>query len=244
MMNNLMYDLNFYINLILFILNEGYTIVDYEQVDISKQHLILRHDVDFSLDYALEMAEIEFKNNIKSIYFVLTSSEFYNIHSVSNRRAMQQILKFGHEIGLHFDASIYPENDQNLENYASNECNLIEDIIGHPLRFISFHRPPPKFLGLKYKFANRINTYQKKYFHDMGYCSDSTGIWRFGSPTENESFIKKQALQLLTHPIWWVKKKFNQPIDAIEDFFNDVHTTFKKNMSDNCLPYRKHILET
>ncbi len=44
-----------------------------------KRYLILRHDVDFSVDRALELAKIENNYGISSTYFFLLHSDFYNI---------------------------------------------------------------------------------------------------------------------------------------------------------------------
>ena len=46
----------------------------------NKFNIILRHDIDFDVDYALKMAKMENKLNIKSTYFFfLLKSNFYNI---------------------------------------------------------------------------------------------------------------------------------------------------------------------
>ena len=43
------------------------------------KRIILRHDIDFSVEYALEMARLEKSQDIEATYFFMTTSEFYNI---------------------------------------------------------------------------------------------------------------------------------------------------------------------
>ena len=71
------------------------------------RNIIMRHDVDFCPQRALEIAEIENKHKVKATYFFMINSEFYNIHSYASKKALKKISKLGHFIGLHFDASLF-----------------------------------------------------------------------------------------------------------------------------------------
>ena len=51
--------------------------------------------------------------------------------------------------------------------------------------------------------ADRRNTYESKFFKEIGYCSDSRGGWHHGSPLDHAALGEGRALQLLTHAIWW-----------------------------------------
>ena len=50
--------------------------------------VILRHDVDLSLDAALRMAELEAEAGAAATYFLMTSSVFYNLSSEEGERAL------------------------------------------------------------------------------------------------------------------------------------------------------------
>ena len=50
------------------------------------------------------------------------------------------------------------------------------------------------------------HTYEPKFVKDIGYCSDSRGGWHHGHPLSHSSVKEGKALQLLTHPIWWITK--------------------------------------
>ncbi|MGZ4395766.1 MAG: hypothetical protein ACXVZ2_10440, partial [Gaiellaceae bacterium] len=51
--------------------------------------VILRHDVDLSLDAALTMAELEAEAGAAATYFLMTRSEFYNLDSPSGAAAVE-----------------------------------------------------------------------------------------------------------------------------------------------------------
>lgn len=92
-----------------------------------KKGLVLRHDVDLSLDMALDMARAEYKNNINSTYHVLISSEAYNILSKTSKNILQQLKKMNFEIGLHFDCSAHSK--KNIISEFKKEISLLEDVI-------------------------------------------------------------------------------------------------------------------
>lgn len=78
---------------------------------------IIRHDVDMDLQEAVKMAEIENEIGIRSTFFVLLTSEYYNLLSGKNTNSVKKILELGHEIGLHFDITAY-EKDMPLSRLA------------------------------------------------------------------------------------------------------------------------------
>ena len=51
--------------------------------------LLLRHDVDLSLDAALRMAELEADAGAQATYFLMTGSVFYNLDSHEGEHAMR-----------------------------------------------------------------------------------------------------------------------------------------------------------
>ena len=70
--------------------------------------LILRHDVDLSLDAALRMAELEADAGAAATYFLMTRSIFYNLGSHEGERALGRLRELGHRVGLH---AVYPRLD-------------------------------------------------------------------------------------------------------------------------------------
>jgi hypothetical protein len=101
---------NSYCDLLNLIFDSGYTISNYHTHSSYENTCILRHDIDFDPKKAEKLAEIESsfqKAEIHSTYFVLLTSNFYNILEKSNLRHLKKIISYGHEIGLHFDETQY-----------------------------------------------------------------------------------------------------------------------------------------
>ena len=68
---------------------------------------VLRHDIDFSLKYALKVAEIEAARGFSAYYFILLTTNFYNAFSSQGRKILLRIKELGHELGVHFDPTVY-----------------------------------------------------------------------------------------------------------------------------------------
>jgi hypothetical protein len=145
--------------------------------------LLLRHDVDISLDAALGLAELEAESGAAATYFLMTRSVFYNLASVEGERAVSRLRELGHRVGLH---AVYPQLD-------------LDD------RFdpvVAWHNPDPEFM--REPVDGAVNVMQAPYFDPDHYRSDSNQHWRSGCPHEDLANGRFEWLQLLTHPEIWV----------------------------------------
>jgi len=183
--------------------DRGYAVRGFADAAPAQRHLILRHDIDYSLDAALPMAEMEAELGFHAAYFVLVRSAFYNPAAPDGARVLARLAALGHEIGLHFDAALYENDGGALDAAAARECALLEHMTGTPVATISFHRPAPALLGRSGALGGRRHAYEPRFFTEMGYCSDSGGAWHRGAPLDHPAVADGRALQLLTHPIWW-----------------------------------------
>ena len=227
-----------YRSLIMEFFKLNYSIVNFSDMDPLRAHLILRHDIDMSLEAALPIAEIEQDLGIKASYFVLLRSELYNPLSPIGIKILKKLGDLGHEVGLHFDASLYSPSISCLNSEVKRECELLEMALGEEVKTVSFHRPSSKQLKITEPLAGRIHTYQPEFFSDIGYCSDSRGGWYHGHPLEHPSVISLKAIQLLIHPIWWNLKKKLGPVEVLDDFREKRDKLVAKTLSANCDPYR------
>lgn len=87
--------------------SSGYNITNYRDYKNYDRCAILRHDIDYDLRKALSIAEIEHKHGIKSTYFLLLTSDFYNLLSRDSAEVIRTLKDMGHDIGLHFDEMKY-----------------------------------------------------------------------------------------------------------------------------------------
>lgn len=65
--------------------------------------LLWRHDVDHSLNRALDIARIDREHGISSTFFIRVRGDFYSIFERSQSELIAKIGEFGHEFGLHFE---------------------------------------------------------------------------------------------------------------------------------------------
>ena len=193
-----------YRSLIAKFLDANYRFCDFTQMNADERVVIFRHDIDFSTRAARDLAELEAELGITSTYFFLMRSPFYNIYEPATLSHIREIISFGHNIGLHFDASLYDGSFDCLDHAATQECEILEKIVGLRPEFISFHRPAKSLLGLDKKVGGRDHAYNTRFFSDFAYVSDSCGEWRFGPPDKHQAFAAGKGMQVLTHPIWWL----------------------------------------
>ena len=145
--------------------------------------LFLRHDVDLSIEAALEMAEVEAEEGVATTYLLMTRSVFYNLASRDGERAIARLRELGHQVGLH---AVHPhvELDARLD----------------PV--VAWHNPEPAFMTAP--LDGVVNVMEEKYFDPATYRSDSNHRWRSGCPHEELRAGAFPWLQLLVHPEIWV----------------------------------------
>jgi hypothetical protein len=196
----------------------GYRSVDFADVRADAPQLILRHDIDLEPAFALPVAEAERARSMSAWYFFLVRSPLYAIAAPESVRVLKELGALGHRVGLHFDAALFLDDPAILDREARWECEVLERLAGTPVEMVSFHRPRPALLGRDGRIGGRDHAYRPRYFDRIGYCSDSRGAWRHGHPLDHPAVAAGRALQLLTHPIWWVTDSRGDPNAALAAF--------------------------
>jgi hypothetical protein len=189
-------------------LNQIYEIVPFCKLpNKGVPYLILRHDVDVSLPAALRMAQIEKELNIKSTYFVLFSSRFYNLHIEENMDILKRISKLGHEIGLHYYPAIYRLYNQNPMKTLEVEIQLLEHLLGKKIHSISRHGPWDRdpFSRIK-KYINANHPYLKGHL----FVHESDRAWTPLQGLINLLNNPPKRSQLLIHPENWQEDKIDR----------------------------------
>lgn len=176
---------------------QGYKFVrfgDLGRVALSQRLLLIRHDVDISLERSLKLARLEAKNNVQATYFLLFHSPFYSRMS-EIFEAGREMIRLGHEVGYHYDRA-------KLAQYESIAAGLLTEIgflekgIGSRIHAFSEHNPLADARSIV--LQNHINAYAVPEFK---YVSDSVQNWREGCFCRHLG--KHPKLQVLTHPEWW-----------------------------------------
>ena len=96
-----MFSYNEYKNIINIIKNH-LPIVDFSDVnEQTDRFCVLRHDIEFSIDRAYELAKVEKELGVTSTYTVQVRNNTYNALSEKNINLVKKIKDLGHHIGLH-----------------------------------------------------------------------------------------------------------------------------------------------
>ena len=176
-----------------------------------KKIIYLRHDVDISPNNVLKMANIEHKKGIKAVYFYLLHDVFYGILEKRVFDDMKELLKMGHEIGLHFDPEFYKtkiKNYYDIEEAVLKDLEIFEKIIGRRIKAVSFHNP--SIIGIfrnKFRSKKILNVYSDIFFKNIKYLSDSLQSWKEGCLCKILSQKKYNKIQILIHPCCWNNKE-------------------------------------
>lgn len=170
--------------------------------------LYLRHDVDFSVRLAVEMARVEHQLGVRSAYYILLSGPHNVLHPASVD-AIKELVSLGHDIGLHYDLKNYPSDEKEQVYRLEKELELLSYLAGVPVETIVMHEP---FRGEEDIFLHNnkglINPAKYQNDHGVLYVSDSCRAWR---DTTLMDFVQgktqEKILQLNTHPESWLATK-------------------------------------
>jgi hypothetical protein len=206
-----MFNYNEYKNLI-GVVKQHLPIIDFSEVtEKTKKFCVLRHDIEFSIDRAYELAKIEKDLGVISTYTVQLRNNTYNALSEKNIDLIRKIKDLGHHIGLHQNPPLMEPNA--LGGYILTDIQILEHFYGFEIDRFAFHRPKKEYLASYVTLENKINCYDKKFFHyfdekpdklNVLYLSDSNHKWKFGYPLDYD-FSEVDKLQLLTHPYSWTE---------------------------------------
>ena len=176
-----------------------YHITDYYNCNDIVNPCILRHDIDISLEKALVFAKLEQELKVQSTFFVLLTSDFYNVFSERSREMIKKIITCGHKIGLHFDETAYAMNDRGgIVGQILYEKKLLESICQREISVVSMHRPSKGLLDTDLEIPGMINSYSRKFFKEFKYVSDSRMRWR----EDVMKYVQEKTydkLHILTH---------------------------------------------
>ena len=192
------------------LLEKGASFHRMKELNGLKNGIILRHDFDTEMDSALPFARMEHGLNIKSSYYFLLTARSYNLYSEHCRNILREVISLGHEIGLHFDASIYP-NDR-LEEAFLEEKGLLEVITMQEMYSMSLHDPAQD--GTYPYFNNIVNAYNWNIFSSKNYFSDS-GFSFKATADQIITEAEHDIVQMLLHPTIYCIRNEEEPPSVI-----------------------------
>ena len=173
--------------------------------------VILRHDVDLSLEAALAMAEVEAEGGAWSTWFLMTRSVFYNLASKEGERSVARLGELGHRVAHH---AVYPDVDLD-ERFDA---------------VVAWHNPDPAFM--RAEIPGAVNAMSETFFDPDHYRSDSNQVWRHGCPHEQLARGDFEWLQLLIHPEIWAFEGATM-LASMESFLDADRATRLEHLRDD-----------
>jgi hypothetical protein len=183
--------------------------------------ILLRHDIDISMERALAMAELEAVYGIRSTFFFLPDCPLYGPFEPAHQESLRTIAELGHWLGLHLNAP----QDADLQALCDIWYRRMREILP-VIPVVSFHRPKLPLVGVLRGFTC---TYEERFFKHIRYISDSSKEWRDGCICEHFQTVSGAALpslQLLTHPVWWPR--------SAEMSFSETRAAIVAKRVDEC----------
>ena len=192
--------------------------MNYSQALSKDKFIIMRHDVEYSVERAYELARVEQSMDFVSTYFFQWTNNSYNILSRRNMDMIKDMHERGQHIGLHFALNGMTDMSE-IRKRIKKEMDILSEMFGFAIKEFSIHRPSKDVLRENIKLDGIINAYQDDFFTfaenitedtpvQIKYMSDANHIWRYGYPDEKN--IKcYDKVQILTHPFAWCKEGYN-----------------------------------
>lgn len=182
------------------------------------EFVIMRHDIEFSIDRAYALSLIESEEDFNSTYFVQITNNSYNAFSKRSLDMLKDMADRGHTIGLHYHLN--GQLDPILvRDGVRDQLRIMSEMLGREVNTYSFHRPVKEVYYYNISIPYTINAYSKEFFSfaenvdentvlDVKYIADSKHRWNYGYP-DYETLMKYKKIQLLLHPFSWTKEGYD-----------------------------------
>ena len=196
---------------------------NFRQAQERDKFIIMRHDVEFSVDRAFALSKLELSMDFTSTYFFQWTNNSYNILSKKNMDMIKYMHERGHVIGLHFALNGLTDMEL-VRKKILQEIHVLSEMLGFEITEFSIHRPSADVLRENIVFPGIINAYQDEFFTfsenvtdstplHVKYISDAKHRWNYGTP-DADTLFNNERVQILSHPYSWTKKGY----DNLENF--------------------------
>lgn len=211
------------------------------------EFVIMRHDVEFSVDRAYHLAFFEHKNNFHSTYFFQMTNNAYNVFSKRNRDHIKEIADMGHEVGLHFHLNGMSELNV-ITKQIKKEIDIMSSMLEMKIDSFSIHRPTVAVLKNTIKIQGIINAYNDTFFSFteditknppmIKYLSDARHHWNYSLEPDEKTINSYDKIQILVHPYSWTKEGYSN-IDNFKKLLVEKNEEMIKTIDSEC----KHFAE-
>ncbi|UCE36850.1 MAG: hypothetical protein JSW00_15280 [Thermoplasmata archaeon] len=190
---------------------------DYANGKRAEKILMIRHDIDFSPQSALEFAKIEHELGAKATYFVRVNADNYNPFGFKTYNALRKIMDFGHDMGLHYEHIDLAEiTKQDPSILIVKEKELLELIFDTQINGIAPHRDFTQINNSEFwnernirEFGFSFEAYMDQFLENIFYITDSLGNWGGDGKCLCELIPKEQRIYALLHPCYWYHTSYH-----------------------------------
>ncbi len=203
------YDKQSYRSILRFAVNQGFEFVDFLTYNFSedeKRKIILRHDIDYSLTLAHEMAEIDAEQQIKSTFALLLASPLYNPFTSTNIKIINEIHALGHNLVLHHHVTPGQPTEQ-IRDDIIKSMQVMRAFFPFFQNVFVWHDLPINDMLSNIEVPGMLNAYSTRFVGKIPYISDS--VLR-NKPEDFLIALRNNIhLHLLLHPLIWMSEKDN-----------------------------------
>jgi hypothetical protein len=203
------YSLDNYKRLLMKITDNGYIFSAYDKISNDDPTVILRHDIDDSIEYAHTMAEINASMGVSATFFVLIRTNAYNPFSFESIQLLKDIISMQQRLGIHIAIPPNIRGDtEKINSLILQDYYQLRSAIPDLDPVFAWHNPKDAFPNLSESKKNCLVGFTN------ADCSDICGIKPLIVTDSNflytvreleEIFEQKHhAIQLLIHPMQWV----------------------------------------
>lgn len=218
----------------------------YEEALRRDEFVIMRHDVEYSVERAYELSKVESSMDFCSTWFFQWTNNSYNILSRRHQDMIRDMKERGHHIGLHFALNGLTDMRE-VRRQIAKEMRILSDMFGYEITQFSVHRPSAAVLAENIKLPNILNAYQDDFFTfapdvtpdtplKVKYMSDANHIWRYGYPDE-KNITGFSKVQILTHPFAWSEKGYDNRDNyatLIQEKYREMIESIDNECKDFC----------
>lgn len=220
---------------------------DYKTAKGKDRFIIMRHDIEFSIDRAHALSLVESEENFHSTYFVQLTNNSYNALSRRNVAMLHDMAARGHQIGLHYhlNGQLDPVA---VRDGVRDQLRIMSEMLGMNIDTYSFHRPVKEVYYYDISIPNTINAYSKDFFTyaenvtddmklEVKYIADSKHRWNYGYP-DYETLMKYPKIQILIHPFSWTPHGYDNYQNFVS-LIDEKHTELIDTLTDEFQRFRE-----
>jgi hypothetical protein len=184
----------------------NYLIGDIPQIlsQIHRPKLVIRHDVVYSLEKALDMARLEHDLGFRAAYMLRSDSPHLPLESLPSRKILNEMRALGHEIGLNVSAALTSLPPVSLIRFIQAECASLSQRLDFAVLAVSLASPAPAPATESLFIGDRVNATSPVMMKWA--LSDADEAWKIRAPRPAEEDPDRALLQVIVRPVVWGKE--------------------------------------